>query len=156
MQVKPALTTIGNVIREAVVSFDAWANTKSIKIEDRVQEGLPDVNIDAQRIGQILNNLIGNAIKFTPHGGMIIVEAVSNNMKEIEVSVQDNGPGIPKEDLDKVFDRFYQTGERNLSDISGTGVGLSIAKEIAELHGGKIWVESEKKQGAKFIFTLPT
>ncbi|MEE8360016.1 MAG: ATP-binding protein [Candidatus Omnitrophota bacterium] len=155
MQVKPALTTIGSVIREAAVSFDAWANTKSIKIEERVQEGLPDVNIDAQRIGQILNNLIGNAIKFTPHGGMIIVEAVSNNMKEIEVSVQDNGPGIPKEDLDKVFDRFYQTGERNLSDISGTGVGLSIAREIAELHGGKIWVESEKKQGAKFIFTLP-
>ncbi len=155
MQVKPAPTAIGSVIKDAVMSLDAWANTKSIKIEDRVQDGLPNVNIDAQRIGQILSNLIGNAIKFTPHGGGIVVEAVSNNMKEIEVSVQDNGPGISKEDLDKVFDRFYQTGERSLTDISGTGVGLSIAKEIAELHGGKIWAESEKKQGAKFIFTLP-
>lgn len=155
MQVKPASTPIGSVIKDAAVSFDAWANTKSIKIEERVQEGLPNVNIDAQRVGQVLNNLIGNAIKFTPHGGSIIVEATSKDSEEIEVSVQDNGPGIPKEDLDKVFDRFYQTGVRNLTDISGTGVGLSIVKEIVGLHGGKVWVESEKQQGAKFIFTLP-
>ncbi|MFH1752965.1 MAG: ATP-binding protein [Candidatus Omnitrophota bacterium] len=155
MQVKPVMTDIGDVIRDAATSLSAWANTKEIKIEDRVQEGLPKVNIDSQRIGQVLNNLIGNAIKFTPNGGKIIVEAASKDKGEIAASVQDNGPGIPKDDLAKVFDRFYQTGERNLSDISGTGVGLSIVKEIVELHGGNVWAESEKGQGAKFIFTLP-
>jgi PAS domain S-box-containing protein len=156
MQIKQETTSIESVIKDAIVSLDAWANTKSIKMEEKIQEGISQVSIDSQRIGQVLNNLIGNAIKFTPHNGKIIVGAdLMGGGKEVEVSVQDTGAGIPKEDLGKVFDRFYQTGERTLTDISGTGVGLSIAKEIVELHGGKIWAESEKNKGAKFLFTIP-
>jgi two-component system sensor histidine kinase VicK len=103
-----------------------------------------------------LSNLIGNALKFTPQGGCITVEVKArNNGAEVEVSVQDTGIGILKEDLGKVFERFVQVGERRQTDISGTGLGLSIAKEIVELHGGRIWAESEKGQGTKFIFMLP-
>lgn len=156
MQISLENIAIDKVIEETATGLSVWANTKTIKIEEKVQDGLPMVKIDVQRIGQVLNNLIGNAIKFTPQGGTITVEAVfGNNNKEIAVSVEDTGPGITKENLLKVFDRFYQAGERNLTDISGTGVGLSIVKEIIELHNGKVWAESGKAKGARFVFTLP-
>ncbi len=157
MDVKEEKYSVDRVIGEAIAGLDAWAKTKSITLEKIIGEGIPEVNMDPQRIGQVLNNLIGNAIKFTPGNGTITIEASlkSSDRNNVLVSVKDTGPGIPKEDLSKVFDRFYQTGERNLTDISGTGVGLSIAKEIIELHNGKIWAESGGAQGAKFVFTLP-
>jgi signal transduction histidine kinase len=112
--------------------------------------------MDPNRVIQVLNNLIGNAIKFTPRSGRVMIGARSAQTGlEVEVSVEDTGLGIAKEDLNRVFERFLQVGERRQTDVSGTGLGLSIAKEIIELHGGKIWAESEKGQGAKFIFTLP-
>jgi PAS domain S-box-containing protein len=147
-------TSIEKVINESTETLNNWARTKSIKIEKNIKEGLPEVNVDPDRIIQVLNNLIGNAIKFTPNNGNITVE-VNSRKGEIEVGVQDTGIGIAKENLAKVFDKFYQTGERVSTDISGTGIGLSIAKEIVELHGGRIWAESEKGAGAKFIFTIP-
>ena len=158
MQPKFELLSIEKLINESIDGLNAWANTKHIKIEREIQQSLPHVNADSNRIMQILNNLLGNAIKFTPNDGAITVRAVSRNegnKDEIEISVQDTGAGITKEDLDKVFDKFYQTGERSFTDMTGTGIGLSIAKEVVGLHGGKIWAESEKGKGAKFIFTLP-
>lgn len=148
---------IENVIDEAVESLNTWARTKSIAIKKQIQKEVPCLNIDSSRIGQVLNNLIGNAIKFTPEGGDIIVEAtLGKNSNEVRVTVSDTGVGIEKEDLPKVFDKFYQAGgERSMTDISGTGVGLSIVKEIVELHGGKVWAESDKGRETKFIFTLP-
>ena len=148
---------IDKIIDESIEALENWAKTKSIAIEKRYQERLPEFNVDSDRIIQVLINLIGNAIKFTPNNGRITIEAgLSKGSSEILVSVEDTGIGIPKEHLAKVFDKFYQVGERFSPDITGTGIGLSIAKEIVELHGGKIWVESEKGQGAKFIFTLPS
>lgn len=156
LELKPQPQSIEKIINECVEGLVTWAKTKSINIEKKIQEGLPEVNVDADRIIQVLTNLIGNAIKFTPNNGNITVEAVLHKDKEaIEVSVKDTGIGIDKENLTKVFDKFYQVGERTHTDISGTGIGLSIAKEIVELHGGNIWAESEKGYGAKFIFTLP-
>lgn len=156
MELKLIPSSIEKVINESVESLDTWAKTKSIKIEKRIQEAIPQVNMDPDRIIQVLNNLIGNAIKFTPQDGNITIEAkLREEKREIEVSVQDTGIGIPKEAIAKVFDKFYQIGERVATDISGTGIGLSIAKEAVELHRGKIWVESQNGQGAKFTFTLP-
>ena len=156
MEIRRQPSSIDKVISESVNTLNAWATTKAINIEKKVQGGLPEINIDPDRIIQVLNNLIGNAIKFTPHNGSITVKAISINQdKEIEISVSDTGTGIAKENLPKIFDKFFQVGERAATDISGTGIGLSIAKEIVGLHGGKIWVESEKGQGTKFIFTLP-
>lgn len=111
MRLETNPSSIEKIIDECVETFITWANTKSIKIEKRIQKNLPLVNIDPIRINQVLNNLIGNAIKFTPKNGRIIVEA-SLYPKEIRVSVADTGIGIPKDALNKVFDKFYQVHER--------------------------------------------
>ncbi|MDD5585281.1 MAG: HAMP domain-containing sensor histidine kinase, partial [Candidatus Omnitrophica bacterium] len=156
MEFKKEASSIENIISEIVESLNTWAGTKTIELEKNIAGDLPEVAVDPMRLGQVLTNLIGNAIKFTPAGGKITVEAVVRKEdKVIEVSVQDTGVGIAEKDLSRVFDKFYQTGERNPSDISGTGLGLSIAKEIIQLHGGKIWAESKQGQGARFVFTIP-
>ncbi len=144
------------IIDDSIESLNNWAKTKSVRIEKVILGNIPEVNVDPNKIIQVLNNLIGNAIKFTPDSGSITVGLeLSKEDGIIKVSVADTGIGIAKEDLPKVFDKFYQTQERAPTDISGTGIGLAIVKEIVELHGGKVWAESEKSQGAKFIFTLP-
>lgn len=156
MEFKRQPSSIEKIIDESIEGLNTWAKTKSIEIVKKIQGDLPQVNIDSNRIIQVLNNLIGNAIKFTPNNGNITVEASFQSEKEeVKISVQDTGIGIPKENLPQIFDKFFQVTERVPTDISGTGIGLSIAKEIVELHGGRIWAESEEGQGAKFIFTLP-
>jgi len=146
---------IEKVIDEPIAVFKNWAQTKAIRIEKRIQEGLPQLNIDANRIIQVINNLMGNAIKFTPDNGTITVDALLAEDKEIQISLKDTGIGISEEELPKVFNKFYQVSGNLKTDIRGTGIGLTIAKEIVELHGGRIWAESEVGRGAKFIFTLP-
>ncbi len=146
---------IDKVISESIEGLHAWAGAKSVKLISNIAAGLPQVKIDPDKIIQVLNNLIGNAIKFTPADGAITVSVQLHNDRQVIVSVQDTGVGISKKELEKVFDKFYQTGERVATDVSGTGIGLAIAKEIVELHEGKIWAESEDGKGAKFSFTLP-
>ena len=156
MSIRREYSSIEKIILESIDGLKTWANTKSIKIEKDVEEGLPEVYIDPDRIIQVFNNLIGNSIKFTPADGTIIVKAkLRKESLEVEIGIRDTGIGISKENLSNVFDKFYQAGERVATDISGTGIGLSIAKEIVELHGGKIWAKSEKGKGAEFIFTVP-
>lgn len=159
MEVRRKRMAINNVIQEVIDSLNNWARSKNITLEKRIEDMLPDVEIDPDRLAQVLTNLVGNAVKFTPNDGKITLEAKlseGDGKKELEVSVKDTGIGIAPEDLPKIFSKFYQCGgERMISDVNGTGIGLSIAKEIVELHGGRIWVESEKGQGARFIFTIP-
>jgi signal transduction histidine kinase len=99
----------------------------------------------------VLSNLLGNAVKFTESEGIVRItfEKLAN---EICFSISDTGPGIPKENLEHIFDRFWQAKQ---TQRLGTGLGLSIAKGIVEAHGGRIWVESELGHGSKFIFTIP-
>jgi signal transduction histidine kinase len=156
LELKPQPSSIESIIKDSVDGLNTWAQAKSIALDKKIEEGIPLINADPDRLVQVLTNLIANAIKFTPNNGNITVEAVLHKDKqEVEVSVKDTGIGIEKEKLDKVFDKFYQVGERSSADVNGTGIGLSIAREIVELHGGKIWAESEKGYGTKFIFTLP-
>ncbi|MCX5667444.1 MAG: ATP-binding protein [Candidatus Omnitrophica bacterium] len=145
-----------HVVSESAENLEVWARTKSIKINKRVQDGLPDIEMDPDKITQVLTNLIGNSIKFTPQNGTITISSVLSGKKsEIVISVEDTGIGIDENDLPKLFDKFCQVGERTSNDVSGTGIGLAIAKEIVQLHGGEIWAESGKEKGARFIFTLP-
>ncbi len=155
MTLKRQPASLEKIIADSVFALDNWAKTKFITIEKNVAAALPEVNVDADRLTQILNNLMGNAIKFTPAHGTITVTAAVKKPGEVEISVRDTGIGISPENLGKVFDKFYQVGERVSTDISGTGLGLSIVKELVELHGGKIWVDSDKGQGTTFTFTLP-
>jgi signal transduction histidine kinase len=101
----------------------------------------------------VIFNLLSNAVKFTPTGGSVDVRATRVN-GEVRVSVADTGPGIASEDLDRIFEEFQQT-EAGLEQREGTGLGLALSKRLVELHGGRIWVESEPGSGSTFTFTLP-
>jgi len=156
MKMDLAPASVEKIVGEVCTSLGSWASSKGIQVIKKVSDGLPMVTMDANRIIQVLNNLMSNALKFTPQGGTVTVEAkLRGGSQHVEVSVQDTGIGIAKEDLERVFEKFLQVGERRHTDVSGTGLGLSIAKEIVERHGGRIWAESETGQGARFSFVLP-
>jgi signal transduction histidine kinase len=120
-------------------------------MEASVADGLPAVLADAARIQQVLSNLVGNAVKFTPRQGQITVSADLLD-KEVRFAVIDTGPGIPPEQVPHIFGRFWQARS---ADRRGIGLGLAIAKGIVEAHSGRIWVESQVGVGSTFYFTLP-
>lgn len=123
-------------------------------LEINIDEGLPLVKADKDKIRQVFINLLGNATKFTPDGGKLKVEAVQED-GWCRVSVMDTGIGIKKEDQARLFEPFFQAEKPLVKGVSGTGLGLAIAKQLVEKHGGKIWVESEYGKGSTFSFTLP-
>jgi two-component system sensor histidine kinase/response regulator len=140
-----------SLISQVLDSLQGLAQAKRQVIEIVVPADLPDLDCDPNRMRQVLANILGNAIKFAPNGGEIRISA-SLARDEILISVRDNGPGIPPEHLEKVFDRYWQGHEARRM---GTGLGLAIAKSIVESHRGKIWVESEPGKGSCFHFTIP-
>jgi signal transduction histidine kinase len=116
----------------------------------------PEVDVvagDERRIKQVIFNLLSNAVKFTPAGGEVDVSATRAN-GEVRVSVADTGPGIPPEDQERIFEEFQQS-ETGVGLREGTGLGLALSKRYVELHGGRIWVESELGRGSTFTFALP-
>jgi two-component system phosphate regulon sensor histidine kinase PhoR len=104
---------------------------------------------------QILINLLDNAIKYTPEGGRVIISAVEKDSKDIQFSIEDNGIGIPNEDLSRIFERFYRVDKGRSKELGGTGLGLSIVKHLVQAHGGRVWVESKLGKGSTFYFSLP-
>jgi signal transduction histidine kinase len=154
LNVKPSSLT--EIVNTVCGSLEAWTQSKSITISKRVPERLPTVLCDPDLIRRLLTNLVGNAIKFTPKQGRVTIEVKHDVAQHtITLSVADTGVGISAEDIPKLFQKFQQVGERTHTDIAGTGLGLAIAKEVVELHHGRIWAESDGKQGATFSFTLP-
>jgi two-component system sensor histidine kinase GlrK len=127
---------------------------KKINVEILVTDGLPTLKMDSERILQALRNIVGNAVKFTPEKGRVRVSARRAD-HGVEVSVADTGPGIPAGNLITIFEKFQQATTEGLHPVKGTGLGLAIAKQIINLHGGKIWAESELGRGSTFIFVLP-
>lgn len=118
LELRREVLSIDRVVDDSIESLDTWAKTKSINIEKKLHAGVPEVNIDADRIIQVLNNLIGNAIKYTPENGNITVEIASGgDNNSVELSVADTGIGIPEENLPHIFDKFYQVGERGMERL---------------------------------------
>ncbi len=153
--IKPIPFHVDNLIQSLVNEFGAWSKTKGITIQTKIEKPL-EIEADQDRISQVLTNLIGNALKFTPSGGTVTVEGRrSADLLKIEVGVRDTGPGIAKNDFQKLFEKFSRIESQAMQGVSGTGLGLTIAKEIVELHGGRIWVESEEGKGSYFAFELP-
>jgi len=144
-------------IAEKVIGLlQSVAKKKDIELLVKIDDSIPEVLVDEERIDQVFTNLIGNALKFTPRGGKITVGAVKEGAGFIKVFVRDTGPGIPKEDLQRIFGQFEQSdGARNVEGQKGTGLGLAISEGIVKSHGGRIWVESEIDAGTTFYFTLP-
>lgn len=155
-----AQADINEVIDRVITFLRGWAQAKNITIEAELLPESEPLRIDKDRIEQVLNNLISNAVKFTPQGGKVYVKAIKKEPAEdspsgaLEISVKDTGPGIAPENLKKVFDKFERAGMSN-SGVGGTGLGLSIAQEIVSQHKGKIWAESDLGQGSKFSFIIP-
>jgi len=118
---------------------------------------LPKVLADPERIHQIVTNLLHNGIKFTPEGGQITLKAIkeSEGRNAVIISVQDTGIGIAKEDLSRIFERFYKSDRARSRDLGGTGLGLAISSHLVALHNGRIWVKSKEQKGSTFYFTLP-
>ena len=130
------------------------ATKHGINLDVTVDERLGDFVGDERKIKQILLNLLSNAVKFTPEGGRIGIKARQAD-GSVEISVSDTGIGIAPEDQPKIFEEFRQVGADYAHKVEGTGLGLTLAKKFVELHGGRIWVESEVGKGSRFIFTLP-
>ena len=149
---------VGTLLREVLDALEPLAAAKSIKLVDGTpQNGGLTISCDHDRVIQLFSNVVGNAVKFTPEGGTVVLRAEPDDAM-VRFAVADNGPGIPLEELPYVFDRYYQARRRNRD---GIGLGLSIARGIVEAHGGRIWVESPTAAGqgghagTTFFFTLP-
>jgi len=127
---------------------------KKIEFEATMTEELPMIKMDDERILQALRNLIGNAVKFTPEGGRVRISA-RPEAQGLEVSVADTGPGIPKEDIPMIFEKFHQAPVNHSERTHGTGLGLAIVKHIITAHRGRVWAESETGRGSTFSFVLP-
>jgi two-component system sensor histidine kinase GlrK len=148
------VTGIDSLIKRAVAEITPLLEAKQIRLESAVDPSLPQVRLDPERILQVLRNLLGNAVKFTPRGGQVKIAAKAVNGK-LEVSVKDSGPGIAADSLVPIFEKFNQGSRLGPHTRQGTGLGLAIAKSIITAHGGKIWAESELGHGSTFIFVLP-
>ncbi len=144
------------LIQHAVLKLAPLARTKEIELELCPVPDLPPVKIDEERIGQVLENLIGNAIKFTPGKGRVRIQTapMSDKREAVGVAVTDTGTGIPQEDLEYIFDKFSRVSSDGQT-ATGSGLGLAIAKHIIEDHGGRIWARSKTGTGSTFIFVLP-
>ncbi len=148
-------TNIKELIYEAVDGLQQLINQKDIELRVDISSELPTLNLDSDRIQQVLINLISNAIKYCDaHAGKIIITAYRLD-DQVKVNVIDNGHGIKEEDAKLVFDKFYQVKNQTRKKPSGSGLGLAICKNIIQMHNGSIWVENDPSLGTRFSFTLP-
>ena len=141
-------------VQSCIDTTQRSAGEKNLHISVNLKTSLPDIAADRRRLAEVLQNLLDNAVQYTPSGGRITVSASSDG-DEVEFTVSDTGIGIPKVDQPRIFERFYRVDVARSREVGGTGLGLSIAKHLVEAHGGRIWVESEVGHGSQFHFTVP-
>jgi len=142
------------LIQRVVLEMTPLMEAKKIQPKIMISQDIPLLNLDTERILQAVRNLLGNAVKYTPEGGQIIISAFCRD-HEVECSFKDTGPGIPKENLKEIFEKFHQLPVRTSEWSKGTGLGLAFVKHIIAAHGGKVWAESTPGQGSTFTFVLP-
>jgi two-component system phosphate regulon sensor histidine kinase PhoR len=167
-------TDLGAIIERAVARVQTQAERRELQLVTEISPDLPAALLDAERIGQVLLNLLNNALKFTPAGGAITVaaclpdvaaitpgsrlqqELAQSDLEEaVLVTVRDTGIGIPAQEVDRVFERFYKVDRARTRNSGGTGLGLAIVKHLVERHSGRIWVESQEGVGSTFSLLLP-
>lgn len=154
LQLRFAAVSVEEMLTEAASAFFVSERRSTHEIDLSIQSELPTVWADRQRIAQVLWNLLSNAKKFTPPGGSILVAARGRG-DSVEIAVEDNGIGIPKDQQKRIFERFYQVEDVLTRSVEGSGLGLSIVRDLVLSHGGVIDVKSEPGRGSRFSFTLP-
>lgn len=146
---------VSRLVETAFTRLSRQFQDKGVTLETLLPPGLPDVQVDEDRIGQVLLNLVGNALQYTPQGGRVRI-AAEPRREEVAMIVADTGIGIPPEHLQHIFTRFYRVDKSRSRARGGSGIGLTIARHLVEAHGGRIWVESAGPgSGSTFTFTLP-
>lgn len=160
--IKPKPDDLAQLIHNTVSSLKPIFQGKDLHVQVQIPSPLAKVSMDAPKINQVLNNLLSNAIKFTPPAGKIqisVSQGVSQNGSDgcgyVRVDISDTGIGVSPEQIERIFEKFYQVDHSATREYDGTGLGLPIAKEIVELHAGKIWVHTREEGGCTFSFTLP-
>jgi histidine kinase len=148
---------VAELVDAAMARLGRQYEEKGVALTSSLPPDLPLVQVDEDRVGQVLLNLIGNALQYTPAGGSVHISAASRG-DEVTIAVTDTGVGIPAEHLPHIFDRFYRVDRSRCRRAGGgSGIGLTIAKRLVEAHGGRIWAESEGEgKGSKLTFTLKT
>jgi signal transduction histidine kinase len=157
IKLQPAPTDVADLARQTVESLHTGAAARGVSLALDVQRDLPMVSVDGDRIGQVLRNLLENAVRHSPPSGEVrlTVETDTQASGGLRVTVADQGGGIPAGELDLVFERFYRADPSRARSTGGAGLGLAIVKLLVEAHGGRVWAESAPGQGARFIFTVP-
>jgi len=145
---------VEEMVEKVAMLFSGDAKYKNINFSVNIPEGLPAVNVDPDRIVQVLLNILGNALRFTKPGGMITLSAGLES-ENVVFSIKDTGTGIAADELGNVFERFYRSDQSRSRSGGGAGLGLAIAKSLVEAHGGRIWVESKINEGSNFSFSVP-
>ena len=146
--------SVSQLIESCLETAQRRATEKDLKISVEMAQKLPDIAGDRRRLAEVLQNLLDNAIQYTLPGGQIVVSAKTGE-DELILTVSDTGIGIPKADQSRIFERFYRVDVARSREAGGTGLGLAIAKHLVEVHGGRLWVESEIGQGSQFHFSVP-
>ena len=155
IQMEQAPISILDIVTQRIEEIRPQADEKSIQLDMTAPESVPQIFGDEARMGQVFTNLIGNAIKFTPNNGEVSVKVEADG-NLLHVEVIDTGPGIPPEERQKIFDKFYQLSDISTRQQGGSGLGLSISKSIVEAHGGKLWIDDGNQgKGSNFQFVLP-
>jgi signal transduction histidine kinase len=147
-----------DVLRAALAVTGVLAQEKNVGLREEIHGELPPLLIDRDRVIQVITNLVGNAIKFTPEGGTITVSArqtTDRGKKVVRFSVRDTGPGVAQLEKDRIFEWFHHAPAADGRKVQGSGLGLAISREIVDYFGGRIWVESKPRQGSEFYFTIP-
>ncbi len=155
LALEPQPTPPGLLLERAAAAHRADAQAQDVELTLTLEENLPLVNADPDRIAQVLHNLLSNALRYTPERGSIVLSAAMSD-EGVSFAVRDSGPGISEEDINRIFDRFYRGDRARRRDDGGAGLGLAIARSLVERHGGRMWVESEVGEGTTFYFTSPT
>jgi signal transduction histidine kinase len=154
LELKPESSSIGDLVSDTLEALRPQAEQRRLKLQGELNGRLPSVSMDVPRMQRVLYNLVQNALRHTPPDGTVIIRAVDAG-SEIEISVADTGEGVDAEELARVFERFYRGSRARSRQEAGSGLGLTIAKGIVELHGGRIWADSSLGQGSTFVFTIP-
>ncbi len=146
--------SVSQLIESCLETAQRRATEKDLRISVNMPQRLPDIAGDRRRLAEVLQNLLDNAIQYTLPGGQIMVSAETGE-DEVILTVSDTGIGIPKADQPRIFERFYRVDVARSREAGGTGLGLAIAKHLVDVHGGRLWVESEVGQGSQFHFSVP-
>jgi two-component system sensor histidine kinase BaeS len=154
LELQTTPTDFRDLVIQAAARFEPQAAARQIEFQLSLGDNCPTLLVDPQRIQQILHNLIGNALRYSPVGGCITL-ALDLHPDQVSLSVSDNGPGIPEDALPRVFDRFYRADKSRTRTEGGTGLGLSIARKLAQAHGGDLTVANHPEGGAVFTLSLP-